>query len=502
MYAIFRSFYRGLDNLVLQRLPLRAQLALKRAILAASRTLYPTRIVANDASQLLRAPAGDSSSWSWRPPVLPNWVKEEMLALAAIDLDLHPEGKSMRAIEFHSAAWTFDIPGLAYAKLWREVGRRKYDCVIFVPWLKRGGADLGAILTANALASRFGASVLVVTTMDSDSPWSSRLNSDVTFLEVGAALRDVDPVYRIDVIVRLLLQLSPSVVHIMNSSLAWEAVARNGLALRQSMKLYASLYCDDIGPLGLPDGYARTYLPGCYPYLDAVITDNTRNPKQWVRKFGVPAQLFKVVPFPAPPSTGEAFAPTAPGRAVLWAGRLDRQKRPELLAALAKALPDVRFDVHGEPVLETNDLNWLQEMPNVVYHGAFESFHAIVKADHSAFVYTTAWDGMPLVLLDAANAGLPIVAPDIGGIGDFICERDILNTAAGVQEYIMDIELLLANPDKREERIQRQYDSLRVSRGFDMFLDSLGKLDGYAQLCENFSGAPKTVMNSKTGRVQ
>jgi len=498
MYTVFRSLYRGIDRLVLQRLPLRIQVALKDRVLRVSRTMYPTRIVASDASQLLRAPAGGDTGWSWRPPTLPDWVKDEMLALAAIDLDIHPKGHLMRSVEFNSVPWSFDIPGQAYAKLWHEVGKKKFDCVIFVPWLKRGGADLGAILTANALASHFGARVLMVATMDADSPWSGRLSPNVTFLEVGATLRDVDPVHRVDVIVRLLLQLAPTVVHVMNSPLAWEAIARNGLALRQTMKLYASLYCDDIGPLGLPDGYARAFLPQCYPYLDAVATDNTRNPKQWVRQLGVPAHLFTVVPFPAPPAAGTTAA-TAPGRAVLWAGRLDRQKRPELLVALAKALPNVRFDVHGESVLDSGNLNWLSELPNVVFHGRFESFRDIVKIDHAAFVYTTAWDGMPLVLLDAANAGLPIVAPDIGGIGDFINKEDLLGASADVSAYVNDIESLLVSSAKRQERIERQNESLRTSRSFEAFLGGLEKLDGYMLVRGQQTGALKTAMNDGRG---
>ena len=500
MYALFRFLYRGMDRLVLHRLPLRIQAAFKGRVLRMSRRMYPARVIASDVSQLLRARPTDDSGWSWRPPVLPDWVKDEMLALSAIDLDIHPQGHLMRSAVFHSAAWSFDIPGQAYAKLWREVSTKKFDCVIFVPWLKRGGADLGAIHTANALASHFGASVLVIATMDADSPWSGRLSPDVTFLEVGATLRDVDHAHRVDVIVRLLLQLAPSVVHVMNSPLAWEAIARNGLALRQTIKLYASLYCEDIGPLGLPDGYVRTYLPKCYPYLDAVVTDNTRNPVQWVRQHGVPSHIFKVVPFPALFAAGEAVL-NSPGRAVLWAGRLDKQKRPDLLAAIAKALPDVRFDVHGESVLDNGDLNWLSALPNVVFHGRFERFGAIVKNDHSAFVYTTAWDGMPLVLLDAAAAGLPIVAPDIGGIGDFIHRDDLLAENAGVPEYVKDIESLLTSSAKRRERAERQYESLRTSRGFEAFLGSLGALEGYALVRELRIGKLKTVTSDERTNV-
>lgn len=490
MYTIYRFFYRAADRLALRYLSVKTQSAIKNRILRIARRMYPEKIVVSDASQLLLSAAGQEAGWSWRPPGLPDWVKQEMLALSSIDLDIHPQSHLMRSAEFYPVAWSFDIPGQVYASLWHEVGTKKFDCVIFVPWLKRGGADLGAILTANALNAQFYARVLVISTIDADSPWASRLSSEVTFLEVGSRLRDLDPVHQIDVVARLLLQLSPKVVHIINSPLGWEVIARNGLALKQTMKLYASLFCDDIGPLGLPDGYARTFLPRCYSYLDAVAADNTRNPSQWVRQLGVPSSLFKVIPFPAPAgSSGDAVTVNVGfeqlvmhERAVLWAGRLDRQKRPELLAALAKALPDVRFDVHGESVLDGSNVRWFDDLPNVVFHGKFESFREIVKSEHAAFIYTTAWDGMPLVLLDAASAGLPIVAPDIGGISDFIDCEDLLSADADVSEYAEDIESLFFDAQKRAGRIWRQNEKLKTQRSFNTFLAALGSLEGYLEI--------------------
>ncbi len=494
MYKLFRSLYRILDRHVLSRLPINTQKALKEIVLRAARALYPGRILATSAAHLMLPQGNADLGWSWRPPELPEWVKDEMVALSAIDPDLHPQSEFMRNAEFYSAPWTFDAPGLAYAQLWHALDGQRFDCVIVVPWLKTGGADLGALHVANALADVFGARVLMIATNDTSSPWSGRLSHKVKFLESGAILRDLAHAHRIDVIVRLLLQLAPSVMHVMNSLLGWEAIARNGLALRQFMQIYVSLYCDDTSELGLPVGYARNYLPRCYQYLDAAVTDNTQSLQTWTKALGVPASLFRVLPFPGP--TFEPLSKREPSKALLWAGRLDRQKRPDLLAEIAKAMPDFRFDCYGAAVLDASDPNHQGlAAPNVVLHGAYDRFGDLVKPDHLAFVYTTAWDGMPNVLLEAAAAGLPIIAPDIGGISDFLPVDDLLPANSGASEYVAAIRILAGNLADQEDRIERQRAALMGNRTPAEFITNLDRLEAYRDL--RARTAPPAGINSR-----
>lgn len=475
MYRVFRATYRALDRALFSRMSLQKQLALKAGVLRVARGMFPERIQAAHASQLVDMSGSLSSDRPWQPPALPAWVKDELRALAAIDPELHPENEAIARASFYSAPWCYDQPGQVYAQLWHSV-ERPVDVAIAVPWLKTGGADLGAVHVANALAEDLDRRVLVMATEDQDSPWASRLSAKVQFLPIGRPLAPLAPGHRLDVLVRLLLQLSPRVFHIMNSRLGWDAVVRNGLALRQHMRIFASLYCDDFTPHGVPVGYARSYLPRCYTMLDGILSDNTRTWRAWVQTMGVPASLFNVLPFPAPATA----APTTrgAGKAILWAGRLDRQKRPDLLARIAAAMPDFRFDVHGTSVCEQGDLDMLRKLPNVVMHGAYACFDDVVKDDHLALLYTTAWDGMPNVLLEAAAAGLPVVAPDVGGITDFIPAADLVASADDVPAYVKSIRDLSENPALRAARVE----SLRIKlaeRRWEVFVRRLAGIEGY-----------------------
>lgn len=416
---------------------------------------------------------------------MPAWLQEEMLKLAALEPELIPPGTDLKRYAYYGVPMD-TRPGEVYEALSAEVGALPYTHVLIIPWLKQGGADRGILYHARAIAERDPAArILVLSTENAASPWASRLPAQATHVEFGRHAATLDFNQQVAVMVRVLVQLRAPLVHLVNSRVGWESILRHGLALSQHSRMYASIFCDDYDQRMNPVGYARDYLRYCYPYLAAVICDNSRYPQIWSHDLGVPASVFTVIPFPydgqVPEQPVSALSAADAGR-VLWAGRLDRQKRPDLLAAIAARMPDVHFDVYGSQVMSgaaAQDLAQLKALRNVTLHGEFERLERVASPEHFAYLHTTAWEGTPTILFDVAAARLPICAPAVGGIVDFLPAQDLIGDAEDVEAFVQRLQHLRRSADARDALVTRQLESLSRNRQWSSFSAHLARLDGY-----------------------
>jgi len=418
LFVVSRRLYRWFDGQVLGRLaPERAARA-RVAIIWLGHLAFPKKIGEPDPALL----AGVRRLTTQAEP-LPDWAVAEMKVQADYEPLLFPSSQRLPDYEFYRIPHEYEAPGHVYARLYARASRTQVDHVIFVPWLKVGGADHAALLHARVMSQTFGKRVLVIATEAGDSPWAERLAPGVRFLEAGADLAPLDEAARTQVLARLVLQLKPESLHIIHSVLAWQTVRHYGLALRQSTRIYASAFCDDITPEGERISAARLYARDSTPHLNALITDCASYAARLAEDTGIASDKIRVLYLPTSisPLQWQSSLTASPPR-VLWASRLDRQKRPDILAAIATANPDVQFDVFGAPVLSADSaaLDALEASSNVTMHGAYAGFDSLPWRDCVAFLYTSEWDGLPNVLLEAAARGVPIVAPAVGGIPELL----------------------------------------------------------------------------------
>lgn len=389
---------------------------------------------------------------------LPTWVQDQMWSVAKFELLLFPSLKIFKDLEFRNyQQQKYDVVSY-YRQVIKKIKVSEYSHIFIVPWLRPGGADLGVLHHVNTLSSEFNKKCLVVTTEDAASEWFSKLHPSISVLEFGRITCPVSFDEQVRVLTRLVLDLRPSVIHLINSRLGWEMMVRYGVGLKEYMKVYTSCFCDDIDLEGKEVGYGRDYLPRAYQAIDAVFSDQKTYPRELVAHYGYDPELFKTLYFPT--NIPKEFS-LKKGKKVLWAGRVARQKRPELLLMIAQQLPEVVFDLWGTVGDSGDVIHALQSCENVKFKGPYEGFSTLPLEDYGAFLYTSAWDGLPNILLEAASAGLPIVTSNVGGIKEIIdMDAGYIVENGDVKDYIAFIQHIIFEggsdiADKAEAAYQR-----------------------------------------------
>lgn len=99
-----------------------------------------------------------------------------------------------------------------------------------------------------------------------------------------------------------------------------------------------------------------------------------------------------------------------------WLGRMIPVKAPERLLAVAAALPDVTFLMGGGGPLV--DAIRAAAPDNVQVLGWADAVEVYSAADFS--MLTSVSEGMPVALIEAQLAGLPVVCTDVGSVGEVV----------------------------------------------------------------------------------
>ncbi|MGA2151678.1 MAG: glycosyltransferase [Geobacteraceae bacterium] len=402
---------------------------------------------------------------------IPKWLSDEMLALSDIEAKLFPSrtffetATECRAMRANEAG-----PGPLYIQLLEETGDQSFTHVFLLPSLEPGGAELVALHHIRTLASEFGAQILVVLTEDTDSPWLQRLPESVTTLHFGRASSRLDPSQAQIVLARLLLKVHPAIIHNINSAIGWQVFCKYGAALCSESRLYVSLFWFDYTIEQEPVGYPRE-LDKAHAYLSSILTDNQRFADKLMELYGFRDNLFSVLRYPVHVVPRFTYFDNDRQPKILWAGRLVRAKRPDILHKIAESLPDCIFHVYGDSLLERSSeiaqtYEALRKMKNVTLFGSYAGFDAIPTDNYALFLYTSQWDGMPNVVLEALASGLAVLAPDVGGIREVIPSDSgfLIDRCDDVQAYVEAIRRVIANPqlifaehDKRLKLLREQY---------------------------------------------
>lgn len=412
---------------------------------------------------------------------IPKWLDDEWRSIHKIEKQIFPLTPLPQT--YHTITDDHYQVGLAYWGFCQQLDRDDYDYVLFVPWIKAGGADLFAINYANTMAT-LGKNVLVIATNDTsdDSPWKHKLAESVSFLSFGSVTRGfgLDQQYRL--LEQLIENLGISTLHILNSELGYFFVRDHALYLKASdKKIIATSYSQSVDGTGYVFGFSHTHIPEVYDQLNYITTDNDAVKAMWVdeysydpKKILIHHQPHKTEEFP---QLNEDRTPT---HKILWAARLAPEKIPNIVSRIAEKLPEnYSIDMYGHDSPEFPS-NALKTSQNVHYKGAFDRPVSISINDYDLYLYTSLFDGMPNTPVEFSFTGMPIVASAVGGLPGFIGNDGyMVENAKDADEYakqILNVYEDYSAATKKAKRLQARAKTLFSQANFTREIEELIQL--------------------------
>ncbi len=360
-----------------------------------------------------------------------------------------PEALALRIPPFHSDVVVSRVAAI-YAAC-QAAGLRRARAVICVNRTRWGGGRRMEGHIAHALAQGIGADEIVVLSTDgSGSLPKGRLPDGVRYIEFADLVAPFigDEAQR--VLVQFLRALRPEVVFNVNSRLMWNALGPYGRAMQVSFRIIGCLFCNEQTELGHMTGYPLARIYRTFDVLDAIATDSHALADELRTRHmltGEAAQKITVLSAPVDASIPLVKAPERPTEGppqIFWSGRFDAQKRVDIVYEMARLRPDMDFRMWGEPVM--SGLRTLPEKPpNVHLMGTYARFTDLPLQDADVWLYTSAWDGVPSILLEVAMSGLPVVGTDVGGTGE-VLGGDAIPADAPPEAYLAALDMVLKDP--------------------------------------------------------
>ena len=368
------------------------------------------------------------------PPVeeplkIPDCVLKAWKAQSAIEMQLYPTPNFQKGlVVYDPLVNSYRYLSHYYWKLCRQITHSP-DYVFIVPWIVSGGSDKVLLNYVKALQQIHPKwKISIITTMPVESPWRSYLSEDIDVIDFGNTAGELASDLQHFLFTRLLVQLNCKKLHIINAFLGYEWVQKHLNLARDNFEVYISLFCDDLLLESERDGwwgYADPYLIRMRSAFKKAFTDNQAYIDKMVEADALDAKRLCVIHQPVELITRKAqrpkYNPAQPLR-ILWASRIALQKNPDLMVRIAQKLDPAQFKIEafGRFDLGCEDFEFPADLPTLEYKGEFDGLSSIDLNQYDILLYTSYTDGLPNVLLEAAAAGLPILASHVGGVGDFI----------------------------------------------------------------------------------
>ncbi len=352
--------------------------------------------------------------------------------------------------------------------------------IVVVPWVGIGGADLVSRNYARALEAspEFGGRTSILATDLADNTQRELIPTGVNFVQLSPIAAAFWPEQHARLVAQIVILSEPKLLVSVNGFHLTRAMERYGTQISDGRHVFATLFAfDHIGP-GYPvnpitNDSEREYLDD----LTGVITDNTTTARLLSEILAIEPPRVQIHRQPAMEQIPElrrdsraystdSFTAAEPFR-LLWPHRLDKEKRPDAVVAIARSLRErgipAKIDVWGQRVLSGHGDHLMKDFAEagVTYRGPYSGgISALPTGDYHALLLTSESEGLPLVLVQSLLSSLPVIASGVGGVPDIIVDGETGLLTLGPDDtdgFVDAIEHLMTSPDDRRRIIETGY---------------------------------------------
>lgn len=359
----------------------------------------------------------------------------------------------------------------AYSQFILAAGEEEYDGVIFIPRIRTGGTDKLLKSYLKVLSSTMNLKVLIVCEDSTHSAWTEEFEelADVLYLDESYD-NNIPPAYRMASIHYYIVQLAPKFIWGFNSRLAYLLIGTYGESLAKYTDIWIVTFAHWIHEVSYREfGMIHDYITSCNSYIKYIISDNSKFVEKLNKQYNF--KVSKLIHIPSPNSSNVIeFEPKVKREKVriLWASGIEWNKGVDTLSTIAEKLYnkgiDVHIDVYGTPKNNKgsqllNDFNnKIKALNNITYKSTFSSFEDLDPKDYDLFLFTSMIEGMPNILLEAAENQMFIIAPNVGGVSDLIIDSEtgfLIKDSLDSDEYVDRIIDFINLDDQDFNKIRR-----------------------------------------------
>ena len=373
----------------------------------------------------------------------------------------------------------------AMKALHTAAGHRQAEYIIVIPHCRMSGATRIAGELAFSLENlKTSDNILLVRTDSSEfeyPQWFPENIRNINFAEIArAVIEDKQP----QLLFHFLRSLNPKVMFNINSNLFYRTTNIYGRQLSKTSRVVNYLFCADRNRDGHEVGYPVVQVYKGLNQGATFVTDSESLANTLRDRYQLDAQdskhRIRSLPTPVRPlqvNTENISSVSQTGRPkIYWAGRFDRQKRIDLVQAVAELMPECDFYLYGKPVLE-NETN-LTFSANVYVNPPFKNFTDLSLKDCAVWLYTSEWDGIPNIILEVIASGIPLVTSNCGGISEVV-DKDLagmIDDIKNINAYVEAINGIILNQEQARMNAEKLRDKSLKERSENNYLTAISEL--------------------------